>query len=384
MTANQPSRRHEGIARAPLKPRPDNVTSPARTPWGGRHIYGTLKAGLPGIPPPGQAPIVGESFEISDDPALPSRFLVQSSGRLREVTLSELAPSEMREVIGADIADETGGRIPLLIKLIDSADNLSVQVHPPRDDPRLATGESGKSEAWVVIDCAPGAGLYLGLAEGVTRAKLAAMARSGADLRPLLNFVPITPGQTFKVPPGTVHAIGRGCTLFEIQRFSPPSSAATYRLWDWNRLFDERGRPSPIGRPRKLHLDHALEVIDFAAPRGAAALAQLEATPRTLRVLGESHELALIDNLDGLELRRLHLAPGSPLTLETSGRFALLTCLSGRLTLSHGDGEISPLAASCFRMGESLLLPAALESVTLSANTPSDLLLGRLTAGTTL
>lgn len=354
----------ERLTAGPLKPRPDNVTPPVRTPWGGRLIYGRYKAGLPGVPPARVAPVVGESWELSDDPAFPSEFALPVGGRRLRVRLPDLLAVAADRVLGAPLARVTGGRLPVMVKLIDAADNLSIQVHPPREHGALAEGESGKSEAWVVLDREPGAGLYLGLAPDVTRDALRAALEGGDDVREMLHFVAVDPGDVLTVPAGTVHAIGRGCLLLEIQRFSPPASGATYRLWDWNRRYDEHGRPDPAGRPRPLHLDQALRVIDFAAPRGAAGASALTGRPRVLRGSGGSEEVELVAGLDGLRLTRLTLAPGAPLPLPTGGRFVALTCTRGSVALAVPTGP----PETRLRMGESALLPAALSGVELAAD----------------
>lgn len=353
----------EMLTAAPLVPRPDNVTPPTRTPWGGRRIYGVYKAGLPGIPAPAEAPIVGESWEISDDPTFPSEFALPVGGRRLRVSLPDLLAVAAPRILGERLAALTGGRLPVLLKLIDAADNLSVQVHPAHGHPVLGPGESGKTEAWVVLECDPGAGLYLGLEDAVTPQRLRAALTRGDDLRPLLRFVPVDAGDVLAVPAGTVHAIGRGCLLFELQRITPPRSGATYRLWDWNRRYDARGRPDADGTPRTLHIDQALEVIDFGAPRGADGVRFLSRRPRILRAGGGSEEAELVSDLDGLRLTRLTLAPGAPLPLATEGRFAALTCTRGNVALVDPTGT----PAIHLRMGESALVPASLRTVELTA-----------------
>ena len=360
--------------RGPVKPLPDNVTPPTRTPWGGRRIFSALKRGLPGIPAADEAPVVGESWEISDDPAFPSDVPFPVGNETHVVSLSEALDLFAGLLLGAADAAAFGGRLPLLVKLIDAQDDLSVQVHPPREHAGLRPGLSGKSEAWVILAREPGAGIYLGLAEAADEPVLRETLARGEDLSSLLPFVPVRPGEVFGVPAGTVHAIGRGCTLLEIQRFSPPATGMTYRLWDWNRRYDERGRPDPAGRPRELHVDDALSVIDFGAPRGDDGVARLRQEPRRLRSRGGSAEDELLADLDGMRLRRLTLAPGAPLTLPTGGRFAGLTCTAGRLSLldqsadQSAQGRPTPL-----RAGESALLPAALGSVIVAADRPSEL-----------
>lgn len=141
-----------------------------------------------------------------------------------------------------------GKRFPLLVKLIDAADELSVQVHP--DDAYAARdGESGKTEMWHILAAAPGAGIYYGLESGVTKQMLRAALRRG-DPTPLLRRIPVHAGETYFIPAGLVHAIGKGVLVAEVQQ----NCDLTYRVFDHNRLGAD-------GKPRQLHIEKALDVI---------------------------------------------------------------------------------------------------------------------------
>lgn len=229
--------------------RPDNFTAAKRTPWGGRRIVDVLKAPL-GVKRAGQ---VGESWEVSVS-ELPS---VTREG----TPLPSLLASAPAHWLGE--AEAPLGATRLLVKLLDAAEPLSVQIHPSDDDPALAPDEGGKPEAWYVLHAEQGAGIYLGLREGVDRAAMAGCLDEGGDASALLRFVPVEPGDFFTIDPGTPHAIGAGLTLLEPQRVTPGRRGVTYRYWDWNRRYDADGRPSPEGSPRPLHRDRALEVTDW-------------------------------------------------------------------------------------------------------------------------
>lgn len=337
---------------APLKPRPDNVTPPTRTPWGGRRIFREIKAGLPSIPRPPDDPIVGESWELSDDPAFPSRIALPEVEGAPEVALGALLDLFPEEILGAETAQRTGGRLPLLVKLLDARDDLSVQVHPPAGYPGLAPGESSKSEAWVVLAHDAGAGLFLGLAEGVDRDRLAAALKRGDDIGALLQFVEVAEGDVFVIPPGTVHAIGRGCTLIEPQVFAPPASGATYRLWDWGRRYDDAGRQDPAGKPRPLHVEDALSVLDETLPTGAAGVAARRGEPCPLDTEGPGERLALVST-EGFWLHRLSAKGGASVPLTTDGSFFAMTCTHGWASVAAGG------TAHALRRGETLLVPAA-------------------------
>ena len=144
------------------------------------------------------------------------------------------------------------GKFPLLVKLLDANRRLSVQVHPP-DEYALAHegGELGKAEMWYVLYAEPGAELIYGLARQTTPGRVSRRARGG-QLSDLLHRLPIQAGDAIRVPTGTIHALLEGTVVAEIQQ----NSDTTYRVYDWGRLGHD-------GKPRPLHVDKAVEVIDF-------------------------------------------------------------------------------------------------------------------------
>jgi mannose-6-phosphate isomerase len=313
----------------------DNWTSPGRTPWGGRWIS-ELKRGLPRAEArPGA--VVGESWEFSLDADFPSRT---EDGRLLADLLAE-APVEW---LGRHAPV---GSSPMLVKLLDAAEVLSVQVHPCDDDPHLGSTESGKPEAWIVLDRKPGAGLWLGLGEDAERDELERALGEGDDISPFLNFVPVEPGDAFIIEAGTVHAIGAGVTLLEPQLVRPGRSGLTYRLYDWGRLYDPEGRPSPDGAPRLLHRERGLAATRFEGPRGRAFIESCRARPRTIE-----HRATLLHEhiltLHGLRVERLF--GSGELTLPAVGTLLGLTVTAGAVV-------VSGVAA---RAGQTLAIPAAM------------------------
>lgn len=146
-----------------------------------------------------------------------------------------------RECWGKEVS---GDKFPVLVKFIDSADNLSVQVHPSDEQ----SDGNGKNEMWYVMDCASGAGLYVGLKKSVTADELRRSIADGS-VTSLLNFIPVKKGDCYYIPAGTVHAIGKGCMICEIQQ----TSNITYRLYDYGRLGAD-------GKPRELHVERGVEV----------------------------------------------------------------------------------------------------------------------------
>ena len=146
---------------------------------------------------------------------------------------------------------------PLLIKLIDAKDNLSVQVHPSDEYALKYEASFGKSEMWHIISADPGSGLYVGLNADHSKEDIEKALKDGSILR-YLNFFEVKPGETYIINPGTIHAIGKGVRLIEIQQ----NSNLTYRLYDYNRV-------DKNGNPRELHIQKALDVIDYRKYHGA-------------------------------------------------------------------------------------------------------------------
>lgn len=190
----------------------------------------------------------GESWELS---GIEGDVSEVANGFLEENNLNELIEIYMYDLMGDKVYQKFGLGFPLLIKFIDAADDLSVQVHP---DDQLAMKRynlNGKTELWHILDAEPGAGLYIGFKEGVTRQDYLTAVKQ-RTLEQLLQFFPVKKGELYYIPAGTVHAIGKGVLLTEIQE----SSDITYRIFDWNRT-DE------YGHSRELHCDDALDAIHF-------------------------------------------------------------------------------------------------------------------------
>lgn len=162
--------------------------------------------------------------------------------------------------------------LPLLVKMLFTSERLSVQVHP--DDGE--DGERGKTEMWHIVDAEPGASVALGFREPITRQRLRDSTNNG-EIEESLNWVPVHPGETYFVPAHTVHAIGAGIVLFEIQQ----NSDVTYRLWDY-------------GRPREIHVEKAVPICDLTIHPGAAQPAKL-AEGRTELVRCKRFVTELID-----------------------------------------------------------------------------------------
>ncbi len=242
---------------------PDNFTPPSRTPWGGTRLLARWKHDAVADPGPWQGRPLGESWELSVEPDFPSRVLG------RAATLAEVVADDPVWWLGREARAGHRGT-GLLVKLLDSAQALSVQIHPADDYAGLSPEESGKPECWYVVEAEAGAGVYLGLRPEVTDGDLRAALEGGGDVSAMLNFVPCAVGDFFRIDPGTAHAIGPGLVLVEPQRVIPGRRGLTYRYWDWGRRYAADGRLDPKGAPRALHVHDALAVTDWGAPRGEA------------------------------------------------------------------------------------------------------------------
>ena len=209
--------------------------------WGGRRLEEWVDAKLPGDGP------IGEAWLLSDRDDFPSRV---ADGPLKGRTLAELIERSPNLILG-ELASQYR-KFPLLLKFLDVRKMLSVQVHPPDDRPDLIpAGESGKTEAWVVLEAEPGGRVYAGLKAGTTQATLRALTERNVD-EYLPSFAPV-PGQGVFIKAGTVHSLGNGVVVFEVQQ----NSDVTFRLYDWDHIDPE------TGRGRALQTEQAVACVDY-------------------------------------------------------------------------------------------------------------------------
>ncbi len=208
--------------------------------WGGRRLEQLYGKALPiGVP-------IGESWEITDRPEGVS---VITNGPLAGRDLRWLMENHAKEVLGD--SQPCAGRFPLLVKILDAQEKLSLQVHPPAHRAAELRGEP-KTEMWYVADATPDADLFVGLRRGATRAEFERRIHDGS-VAECFHRIPVRRGDSMFLPSGRVHALGAGNVIFEIQQ----NSDTTYRVFDWNRVGLD-------GKPRELHIPQALASIDFA------------------------------------------------------------------------------------------------------------------------
>jgi mannose-6-phosphate isomerase len=293
--------------------------------WGGRRLDSLMHKTLPSAEP------YGESWEMHDTAQV-------ANGALAGRTLGELLGTFGAELVGK-MSDPNEG-MPLLVKLLDATEWLSVQVHP--DDAQAAELEGdprGKTEAWYVVAAEPHSRLVIGVRTDSTREEIAEAIRA-SHLEDLLVYAPVVAGDVLFIPAGTIHALGPGVLVYEIQQ----SSDVTYRLYDW-------GRVGLDGKPRDLHIEKSL------------AVAQIGSLPTIRSTAAETGvSVQIIDS--PFFGTTLHQTAESLVELDTEGKvFHVLTCVDGEAEIAAAGH--APLTLS---MGRTALIPAVLGRYTLRGN----------------
>lgn len=300
-----------------------------RIRWGGRRLGSHLRKAI------GEGNDYAESWELADHGSDQSRII---GGPLTGTTLRQLMQTHPHELLGAQ-AGLT--QFPLLIKFLDADDWLSLQVHPDdalarRFDPK----ENGKSEAWVILDAQPESRICAGLKAGVDAAALREGLQSG-NIEELLHMIPVKSGDCVFIPAGTVHAIGPGILLAEVQQ----QSNITFRLHDW-------GRVDANGKPREIHVDQSIECTDFACG---------PVSPMTpVSLCDQDHVFEELVRCEYFVIRR-HRAL-ERFTIPMDDRFRILMFLEGNAAVKTGGGTIAA------RLGTTVLIPAESDSVEILPN----------------
>ena len=287
--------------------------------WGGRRLESAFGKKLP----PGKR--IGESWEIVDRPEAQS---VVRQGPWRGRTLHELWRDHRAEIFGDNLPDAP--RFPILAKLLDAEEKLSLQVHPGAAAARALGGEP-KTEVWYFAAAGDGAEIYAGLRRGVTRSQLEEAVRVGAAAD-FVHRIEVKTGDAFFVPSGRLHAIGAGNLLIEIQQ----NSDTTFRLYDWT-------RKAPDGQPRTLHVAEALQAIAFD-----------DYEPAVIRRTGEILVQCPYFTVEKWDLKNARRA-------SERKAYALFVCLSGAVEVD--EIRLAP--------GEFFLVPASTAASELQPAAPA-------------
>jgi len=304
--------------------------------WGGRSLETFYKRSLPPEKP------IGEAWELSD---WGDTLSCVTNGDLKDRTLSEVLHLDKAAILGPAFVHLN--RFPLLIKLIDARDKLSVQVHP--DDAYCAAHDpkqNGKKEAWIILKADPGAEITKGLQPGVTKEQFAAAIEKG-DLEKLLRSGTASTGDVFLLEPGDAHALGTGLLIYEVQQ----TSDATYRVYDYNRL--------EKGKPRALHIRQALDVLSFGKETPFTQITQPLSDYDGVR--------EILAQTDKFVLERLTVERPAKHPMDGQG-FQVMTVLEGNGELRYGRGVPRTME---YLAGETLLLPAALKDLEIDPETRS-------------
>lgn len=274
--------------------------------WGGRSLETVYQRDLPDDQP------YGESWEMSDRADEQS---IVSSGPFAGKSLHDLWTNHREDIFGEDL---TGDRFPLLIKILDARDDLSIQVHPPAEAADELGGDP-KTEMWYIAACDPGAKLYIGLKDGCTRDTFERSLAEGT-VEEQVHAVSPRAGESIFIPSGRLHAIGAGFLIYEIQQ----NSDTTYRVFDWNRVGLD-------GDPRDLHIDESMASIDFD-----------DLEPGMDQPDGDT-----LASCEYFFVTRHNIPESQELTVQNDA-FSIITVISG---------QICSEAGTIFKTGDFLILP---------------------------
>jgi len=293
--------------------------------WGGQKLAKLFNRQLPGDK-------IGESWDVA---CHKNGTSIVANGKYKGKSLDELIEKFGRCLLGNSLDDKDIEKFPLLIKILDASDVLSVQVHP--DDEYAAlheNGELGKTEMWYIVDAEPGAYLYYGIKPGTTPEDFRKAIIDG-NVEPYLNSVNVKKGDVLYIPAGMVHAIGSGIVICEIQQ----NSDTTYRVFDWNRVDDS-------GNPRELHVEKALDVIDFDGRYSNEKVKGID-------ISEDGGKRTYLVACPYFAVEKLELN-GSIQDIANGDKFFIFSILEGEGSIEYNGGIQS------FKRGDSIMIPASL------------------------
>lgn len=304
--------------------------------WGGNSLQQIYRHNDPNIQQ------IGETWDVSAMSGNESEVI---NGFLANNNLAELVEVYMSDLIGDKVFQRYGTEFPLLVKLIDAAEDLSIQVHPNDEIAEKRHQGHGKTEMWYILDATPEASIILGFSEPVDKETLAKKLEDNT-IETCLNKISVKPGDIFLVPAGTVHSIGKGCLILEIQQ----SSDLTYRLYDYN-------RQDINGQLRELHTEWALDAIDYEHWKA-----------EKLTPVCQNNEICNVVDHEYFTSNQIHLTNAQEYDLASIDSFVLLSCIHGHVHCEYDDGYVTIVD------GETILLPAEMNSLTLVPSVESILL----------
>lgn len=304
--------------------------------WGGKKLKSLLNKNFEPLPN------CGESWEIS---GVKGNESVVANGPLKGKSLPELIREYKGQLTGEKVYQASGEEFPLLVKFLDANEDLSIQVHPDDEQARARHGSLGKTEMWYIFQADENARLIAGFNRDLTKEEYLKYFHEG-KLEDILNKEAVRAGDVFFIPAGRVHTIGKGICIAEIQQ----TSDITYRIYDFDRVDDQ-------GRKRELHVEEALDVLDFKSYPEYKSPYEDEAG-KPVRLVDCDYFTTNKIVLDRVLERDYHAIDS----------FALYICFEGRFSLDYGVGELE------VSKGESILVPAAIKNTTLKPSPQASLL----------
>lgn len=285
---------------------------------------------------------LGESWELS---GIKGDESVVTNGALSDKSLVDLIETYKSELLGKKVFEKYGSNFPLLFKLIDANDNLSIQVHPGDEMALKRHNSFGKTEMWYVVDAEPEGGLIVGFKEDCTQ-EIYKKALSEGKVESLLQKVNVSKGDVFFIPAGLVHAIGKGVVVAEIQQ----SSDITYRIYDFERKDDN-------GNERELHVEQALDVINFKA-----------STNPKIDYKSTKNESIQLAQCNYFTTNKLELSDSLVVNYAEIDSFVVYMCLSGSFKVESTSAVLQVNA------GDTVMIPANIDTIKLIPETEAELL----------
>ncbi|MBI4979796.1 MAG: class I mannose-6-phosphate isomerase [Spirochaetes bacterium] len=285
---------------------------------------------------------IGESWEVS---AVPKDESIVANGDLAGKSLEDLIVEYKDLIVGERVFSLHRYEFPLLVKFLDAADKLSVQVHPDNAYAKKYHNSFGKTEIWFILAAKKGAHLIVGLGDGIQKKDLSAAIKE-KRITDVLKYIPVKAGDVIYLPAGRVHAILEGIVLAEIQQ----TSDLTFRLYDWDRVDDD-------GKPRTLHIDESLAVINFDDHEAVKLEKNFTAE--------KGCKTAPVITGDFFSIEEIHLSGTRPLYRRSTvikESFEIIIAVNGEGSVLYDKGE------ETFVKGESLLLPASMGEYTVTGN----------------